>query len=412
MTSAIQRAPFQSLLILTVLANIGMGIVIPVLPIYFKQYDVTIAALSAPYATLVLGRLCSRLIGPGIIMRSGHRLAIMGGFMLYALVFAAYLGADSLYQFGALRFVEGVVEGILGVALNDLAIAYTKGVDSNQRVHMMGRFGSAFGLGFLLGPLAGSAVCYGFGMSAIFVTGSLLGVAAVALSGIMLVNVAPSVAPLGSLRRRMQEAWLLIGLYSPQSLRRVLFFSLMILLPLHVTGYLHLKSEYVGLFFAASAVFTTFLMPMSVRLTKRIGTDITVSGGLCVMAVSLLALGIVSDPLLFATIFIIETAAFALMLPAAMAIFSEAVENHPERTKVIGTMAFVTELLSLPPAFLLPFLYAVHPDYGWEAVALLCVGTYLLFDSSRRRVMKVNPAGIHGRHPSPIAREPRKQEQA
>jgi MFS family permease len=130
------------------------------------------------------------------------------------------------------------------------------------------------------------------------------------------------------------------------------------------------------------------------------------------MAVTLFALGIVGDPLLFATIFIVETVAFALMLPAAMAIFSEAVENHPERTKVIGTMAFVTELLSLPPAFLLPFLYAMHPGYSWGAVALLCIGTFLIFDSSRRRVMKAKPASTHERRPLPVAPEPRKQEQA
>lgn len=405
-------ARFNSLLALTVLANLGMGIVMPILPIYFKQYDVTIAALGAPYATLVAGRLFSRLIGPRFIMRCGHRVAVMGGFFLYAMVFVAYLGADSIYAFGALRFLEGIVEGMLAVALNDLAIAYTKGATSEQRVRLMGRFGSAFGLGFLLGPLAGSAVAYVFGMRAIFIAGALVGAAAVVLSGLMLVNAAPSVKPFSIVRGRMKEAALLIGLYSPQSLRRLVFFSLMILLPLHVSEQLHLGSEYVGLFFAASAVLTTLLMPMSASITRRIGVDATVSWGLCTMAACLLGLGILHDPLTFAIVFIIETIAFSLMLPPAMAIFSEAVENHADRTRILGTMTFVTELLSLPPAFLLPLFYAFHPALAWSAVALLSLLAFILFGRSRWSITQANITAGHDARMSPLAPDQAKQEQA
>ena len=362
---------FPALLLLTVLANIGMGIVMPVLPIYFKQYDVSVAALSVPYATLVLGRLCSRAFSPAAIMRWGHRRAVMAAFLLYALVFAAYLGAGSLAQFGMLRFIEGLVEGVLAIALNDLAIGYVRGVDSQQRVRLMGRFGSAFGLGFLLGPLAGAAIAHWLGLQAIFVAGALVGLLAMLLAGVALAPVAARAGHAGP----RPALGMLLALYSPQSLRRVLFFSLMILLPLHVTGALGMEASRVGMFFAASAVLTTLLMPLAGHVSQRIGQTALIDGGLWFMGAALLLMGLVQAPLGFAALFVLETVAFALMLPPAMALFSTAVEDHPERARVMGSMAFATELLSLPPAFLLPALYAYRPVLGWAAVAVLCLAT-------------------------------------
>ncbi|MBA3770984.1 MAG: MFS transporter [Ramlibacter sp.] len=370
---------FNSLLILTVLANMGMGIIMPVLPVYFKQYGVGALELSGPFVMLVVGRMVSRVFAPSLIARVGHRRAVMSCFAVYAATFAAYLGSHSLYYFSGLRFLEGIVEGLLAVALNDLAIAYTQGLDSTQRTKLMGRFGASFGLGFLLGPLLGSGIAFLFGLEAIFIAGAVLGTAAIGLVAWMVSDAPVAPKPAQQVLGGLGGTGLLLGLYSPQCLRRAVFFSLMILLPLHVTDQLGLGVEGAGLFFAASAVLTTLLMPQAGLWAKWVGGLRAVWSGLLVMAVTIVIMGLTRQPLVFWALFILETIAFALMLPPAMTAFSEAVDNQATRTRILGNMAFATEVISLPLAVILPWSYSRSPAVAWAVVALLCLVALVLF---------------------------------
>lgn len=380
---------FTSLLLLTVIANIGMGIILPVLPIYFKQHGVGAVELSGPFVMLVAGRMVSRVLAPGLIARAGHRRAVMWSFAIYAVTFAAYLQAQSLNAFSALRFLEGIVEGLLAVALHDLAIAYTQGMAHGDRTRLMGRFSASFGLGFLLGPLMGSGLAWLIGMHAIFVAGSLLGAVAVGLAAWTVAD-APAEAKAVQLKPlpRWRGAALLLGLYGPQCLRRVVFFSLMMLLPLQVTEHLRLGVEWVGLFFAASAILTTSLMPLAGWWTQRIGAQAAVCYGLLAMALSLAAMGAAVSPLTFGALLVVETIAFAFMLPPAMTVFSAAVDGLATRTRVLGNMAFATEVVSLPLAVVLPWCYARAPIYAWCVVALLCFLALMFFVLSGRALTR------------------------
>lgn len=379
---------FNSLLVLTVIANAGMGIIVPVLPVYFRQYGVGAIELSGPFVMLVIGRMVSRGFAPGLIARIGHRKSVMGCFAIYAATFAAYLGAQSLGYFSGLRFLEGLVEGLLAVALNDLAIAYTQGLAAPERTRLMGRFGAAFGLGFLLGPLLGSGVSLLFGLQAIFVAGALLGVVAIGLAAWMLAD-APAQAqarrdPLGGLRGH----GLLLGLYSPQVLRRAVFFSLMILLPLHVTDQLGMAVQGSGLFFGASAILTTLLMPQAGRWAQKIGVGRAVWTGLAVMTLAFVLMGVTHHAAAFWALFVIETTAFALMLPPAMTVFGNAVDSQATRTRILGNMAFATEAISLPLAVVLPWAYARGAVFAWSVVALLCAAALVLFQLSGRALAR------------------------
>lgn len=379
---------FNSLLVLTVLANMGMGIIMPVLPVYFKQYGVGAVELSGPFVMLVVGRMVSRAFAPSLIARAGHRNAVMSCFAVYAVTFAAYLGSHSLYYFSGLRFLEGIVEGLLAVALNDLAIAYTQGLDPAQRTRLMGRFGAAFGLGFLVGPLLGSGISYLFGLEAIFLAGALLGAAAVVLVASMVTD-APAQPRAGQeALRGLRGASLLLGLYSPQCLRRVVFFSLMILLPLHVTDRLGLAVEGAGLFFAASALLTTLLMPQAGHWAKRVGVSRAVWTGLLVMAATIVLMGMTRHAPVFWALFVVETVAFALMLPPAMTAFAAAADHQAARTRILGNMAFATEAISLPLAVVLPWSYSRSPEAAWSVVAFLCLVALVLFVLSGRALAR------------------------
>lgn len=381
---------FASLLALTVLANMGVGIVMPVLPLYFEHHDVSVAGLGLPFVTLVAGRLASRAGVARVIERLGHRHVVMAAFLIYAVVFFLYLAAGSLHVFAALRFGEGIVEGVLAVALNDLAIAYTKGSVAEVRVRAMGRFSAAFGLGFLLGPLAGSAVAYLWGLPAIFIAAGVLGLGAVLVTARFIVD-APAAASSTAATDRLVGVGLLIGLYSPQFLRRLVFFSLMILLPLHAHDRLRLAPEAVGLFFSASAVITTAVMPFAAIVAKRVGAERMVRAGLFVMIVALALFAVPDTVAGFAALFLVETFAFALMLPPAMSIFGDAIDNQVKRTQLLGVMAFVTEIASLPLAAILPACYAASPAAAWSAVAVVAAAALAAFVGARRRLVQAMP---------------------
>ncbi len=373
---------FNSLLVLTVVANTGMGIIIPVLPVYFRQYGVGAIELSGPFVMLVIGRMVSRGFAPGLIARVGHRKAVMGSFAVYAVAFLAYLGAQSLGYFSALRFLEGLVEGLLAVALNDLAIAYTKGMEPAERTKLMGGFGASFGLGFLLGPLLGSAGAYLFGLQTIFVAGAVLGVVAIGLAAWMITDAPAQAQAKRDVLGRLQGYGLMLGLYSPQVLRRAVFFSLMILLPLHVTDQLGLPAHSVGLFFGVSAVLTTLLMPQAGRWAEKLGVSRAVWTGLAVMTVSFVLMGLTRNVATFGVLFVVETIAFALMLPPAMTVFGNAVDSQTTRTRILANMAFATEAISLPLALVLPWAYACSVQLSWMVVSLLCVAALTMFLAS------------------------------
>lgn len=384
---------FNALLAVTVASNVGVGLVMPVLPTYLRQAGLTIPSLGTPFAMLVLGRLCSRLFAPSVIARMGHRAIAATMFVLYAVVLASYLGAHSLLHFDVLRFLEGIVEGVLAIVLNDLAIAWTRDCPNEERVAAMGRFGAAFGLGFLFGPLLGSLVSYLTTVRGVFVAGAIVTACAAVLTIVWLDAEQPQ-------QRRAPLSWSaagdLVAAYSPQWLRRIVLVALMILLPLHVTVALHLRSEIAGLLFSASAVLTTTVMPVAGKVSRRLGANTTVTYGLCLIGAALLALGFVTGRYVFAAIFLFETLCFAIAVPPAMSEFGFMVDGRPDRTSIVATLSLFTEILTLPVTLVLPWLYARQPVAAWTLIAGLAFVTCAAFtlSTARRRGRSTAAAAV------------------
>lgn len=370
---------FNALLAITFVSNIGVGLVMPILPLYLHESGITISALGLPFATLVLGRLSSRLFCPAIITRTGHRTATVAMFMMYSAVLIAYLGSPGMLRFCALRFAEGVVEGVLAVVLNDLAIACTSGYPSRLRVSAMGRFSAAFGLGFLAGPLLGSLVSWLANLEMVFVVAAAITACGAACAWLF---IGPSAVASRRTPLRFAMAGRLAATYSPQWLRRIVFLSLMILLPLHVTGALQLRAEFSGVLFSASALLTTAVMPLAGAVSARLGARPTVLYGLALIGVSLLTLGVVTRPPLFVAIFLLETLCFAVAIPPAMSMFAALVEEMPARPLIVGTLSAFSELLSLPLTLLLPWLYVRDAPAAWALVATTAFVTCILFRAS------------------------------
>ena len=147
------------LMFLTVFIDlIGFGIIIPLLPLYAKQFGasgLTVGLLLTSYSLMqfffapMWGRLSDRIGRRPVLLISLATSAI--GYMIWGV-------AGSLPMLFLSRIVAGFGNANLAVAQ-----AYISDVTPEEyRAHGMGMIGAAFGLGFVLGPaIAGIATYFG-----------------------------------------------------------------------------------------------------------------------------------------------------------------------------------------------------------------------------------------------------------
>ena len=359
---------FMIVIALTVAVNTGMGLIVPILPTFLQEFGYSVSGLSLPFFSLIVGRMISKSFAARVIGLLRNKLTLVISFILYSLTFLAYTLVDSAEAFVALRFFEGIVEGISIICLTDLAIVLSK----ENRGQLMGIFGASFGIGFILGPLIGG-VCYElWGTAAMFYAGTVLGLlAAFASLFVPSIDTVPTQKKQGWLNTCLEHASYLPE-YGPNIIRRAVFFSFMILLPLYTTREFGINASQVAIFFTISAVISASLMPFTGKLADRFSTDKILSISLPFMALLIAAFGFVNSLQWFACLFILESLCFAFMLPAGMKVFADSIDDHPQRTSIISGFGGLTEAFTLILALILPSLYLLSAQAAWLAVAAVC----------------------------------------
>ena len=140
-----------SIILVVFIDLLGFSLILPLLPYYaetFKASQTVTGILIASYALMqligapILGRLSDRFGRRPILL-----LSVFGTFLGFLL-----LGfANALWMLFASRILDGLTGGNLSVAQ-----AYISDVtDEKSRAKGLGMIGAAFGLGFIIGPVAG-----------------------------------------------------------------------------------------------------------------------------------------------------------------------------------------------------------------------------------------------------------------
>lgn len=130
---------------------LGFGILAPALPVFAREFDVSVLQASAIISVFALVRFVSATPAGAMVNRWGERSVLASGLAIVAVSSAAAGFSQSYLQLLLLRGVGGLGSSMFTVSAMALLLRV---VDQDQR----GRAVSAYQGGFLLGGVAGPAL--------------------------------------------------------------------------------------------------------------------------------------------------------------------------------------------------------------------------------------------------------------
>lgn len=139
----------------------GVGIVVPVLPMFAREFDVGVFAVSVLIAVYSGVRMASNIWAGWLSDRIGTRRAIAIGAVITAVASLATAAVGSYGQLLALRAVSGFGSAVFFTALLALVVQLAP-VD--QRSRAVGLLHGAFLLGIAAGPSVGGALAEPLGV--------------------------------------------------------------------------------------------------------------------------------------------------------------------------------------------------------------------------------------------------------
>lgn len=143
------------LAIVVFLEWLGAGAIVPLFPLYLKNHGASPTLIGLTMSAFFFAGLLSNFPAGRLADRIGRRPVLVGGLLLYALASAAFLLPLSTWGFIALRFCQGGAAGAVEVA--SLALV-SSNVPIVRRGRAMSRIFSAQLAGTAIGPILGALV--------------------------------------------------------------------------------------------------------------------------------------------------------------------------------------------------------------------------------------------------------------
>lgn len=365
--------PFYMLIYLTLIVNIGVGFLVPVMPIYLKQFGFSSGQLSIVFFALVFARLIAQNVSGYWISKVGNYKVLFISFTLYMLTMLFYPYVNEKIIFIGFRMLEGIYQGLAIICLNDLSIELSE----KKRGAKMGLYSAAFGMGFIIGPPLGGYLFQLVGKKGMFWTTSglmLIGLISIYLGSRSYESTGKRKDAPKNFFSNFNVSYLyLFPYYSTYMIRRILFFSLQMILPLYLNEYFLLPTGKVGFYFTLSAVMSVFIMPYAGRLSDKISINKILIISILTMGFSVMFFGFANKIYFFTVLYIVESMAFSFMLPTGMKYFGDLVEKHPSRGQILGFFASIAEgCLMIVPFIIFP-LYNINKMLPWVFLGTMCV---------------------------------------
>ncbi len=365
-------------LMFAVFVNIaGFSLILPLLPFYGKLFGAGAFEVALLFAAYSLGNVVGEIFWGRQSDRWGRRAVLVTTTACAAVTYVAFAYAPSLWFAIAIRVVSGFFGGTLSVAQGFLADASPP----EKRAKAMGLFGASFSLGFAFGPVIGGLLA-GKGESLADFHAPILAAAVLAAttaiwSLLVLRDVrAPlgRAAPLpryGEAVRYVTTHGLLFRLFVISFFGIAAFASMEAVFGLWTKANFGWTPETLGMAFIAIGVGGLvvqlfFLHPLVVRF----GEGRVITGGLVVLAGSMLLQPILREPYVAVVLMGTLMMGHSLAFPTSGALTSRTAP--PERQGSVMGLLMASNAFGrivAPPAFGL--IYDLGHDAPWYAGALM-----------------------------------------
>jgi MFS family permease len=187
-TPILSRQNVLSLYLPAVILALGTGIALPALPIYARQFDVSLGVASSVLVASGLGGLVAGIPTGYLLDRLGRRNIILAGPLVTALSSFLVVIAQSFPELLVYRFIGGVAAQMW--MLGRLAMVADTGAES-QRGRQITGMHAMDSVGRIAGPLVGGLLATGWDVHLPFIVHGLLCLVAVVPSFQLLKETAP-----------------------------------------------------------------------------------------------------------------------------------------------------------------------------------------------------------------------------
>jgi len=343
-----------ALILATLVADLGFGIVIPSLPGYVTGIlgakthllgmIISIFALFNALFKVPMGALSDRY---------GRKPMIVGGLVVSALAPVLMTVIRVPLLFLPIRALDGMGNAAIFPAANALI---TDTTEANERATAMSAVSTASFVGSGAGPVIGGLIYAATNsyLAPFYVSAGLI------LSGALIALFTLSepaarsdqpplrlLLPRDDLLRQMREATAALRRRPMlQTLLRInflLLFGLGLLLPtfiLYIQNFLGFSPQIIGVVFTVSTFVSLFALLGGGRLADRIGRRIPIVAGLAMLALSFVSVLIIRTPLQLIAVASVSGIGGAILLPALLARLSELCPDN-SRGAVLGFIGTV-----------------------------------------------------------------------
>jgi DHA1 family multidrug resistance protein-like MFS transporter len=177
------RATFLALFVATCAAQIGMGIIAPIFPLYARGFSASAFSIGVVFAAFSAARAFVAPLVGRISDRTDRKRIMLAGLVAYGAVSILFVFATSLWHLGVFRFLQGaaavMVTPVAQAYVGDLTPAGSEGKYINV-------FYSSMFIGMALGPLIGGGVAELWSYKAVFLVMAALSFGALALVAVVL----------------------------------------------------------------------------------------------------------------------------------------------------------------------------------------------------------------------------------
>ena len=338
-----KKSPLLPIFLIVFIDLLGFGLILPLLPFYAESFgasELTVGLLLASYSLMqfigapVLGRLSDRYGRRPILLIS--QLGTFIGFMMLGF-------ATTLWML----FLSRIIDGISGANISTAQAYIADVTDEKNRAKSFGLIGAAFGLGFIIGPAVGGFLSqYGYHVPAFFAAGLSL------LTMILTFFMLPEPERKSNSHRELSFKALKQAFGHPTiGILLTMVFTFGLAFAMFQTSFALFASARFGFNVQQTALVLTYVGILSVimqlvvvkRVVKRLGENRSIVVTLAALALGLLLMAAVQNPLMLIVVMPILSFGGGITSPVLTSLISKSVD----RAEVGGMLGISTSVDSM-----------------------------------------------------------------